>query len=61
MIGRDAHQRAFAREDYCARELDVDVGQVLDGDRIMNGWVWSEAADGRGSGWVPLRVLREGP
>ncbi|WP_313217409.1 SH3 domain-containing protein [Stenotrophomonas sp.] len=60
VIGRDTQQQAFAREDYCARELDVHVGQVLDGGRIMNGWVWSETTDGRGSGWVPLRVLREG-
>lgn len=26
VIGRDTQQQAFAREDYCARELDVDVG-----------------------------------
>lgn len=48
---------AFATEDYCARELDVDPGQLLRGQRTLNGWAWCvpEAGD---PGWVPLEKLR---
>lgn len=35
VIGRDAQGDAFAKEDYCARELDVDPDQVLVGGRVL--------------------------
>jgi hypothetical protein len=33
---------ARAREDYTARELNVREGELLLGERILNGWVWCE-------------------
>jgi len=59
VIGRDAQGDAFAKEDYCARELDVDPDQVLLGGRVLNGWAWCAPVGGGAEGWVPLRVLRE--
>lgn len=51
--------RGKALEDYIARELDVDEGDLLIGSKILNGWVWcSRVSDGQ-SGWVPLAVLQE--
>ncbi|WP_225422607.1 SH3 domain-containing protein [Pseudomonas huaxiensis] len=47
--------QGVAREDYTARELDVEVGERLLGGRQLNGWVWC-GRDGE-SGWVPLRIL----
>lgn len=57
VIGRDAQGGAFATEDYCARELDVDPGQILRGLRILNGWAWCVPENGE-PGWVPLEKLR---
>lgn len=48
--------QGVAREDYTARELDVEVGQRLLGGRQLNGWVWC-VRDSE-SGWVPLRTLQ---
>ena len=48
-----------AREDYTARELNVQQGDVLLGSRTLNGWVWCEQFGGSESGWVPLACLRE--
>ncbi|WP_418648305.1 SH3 domain-containing protein [Thauera butanivorans] len=50
---------ARAREDYTARELDVRVGDVLLGSRMLNGWAWCEDPARSESGWVPLANLQE--
>ncbi|WMJ69657.1 ligand-binding protein SH3 [Stenotrophomonas sp. 24(2023)] len=58
VIGRTAQGDAFAAEDYCARELDVDVGQRLRGERTLNGWAWCVPVEGGTAGWVPLEKVR---
>ncbi|CAM0119273.1 hypothetical protein [Stenotrophomonas thermophila] len=57
VIGRNAQGDAYATEDYCARELDVDPGQLLRGMRTLNGWAWCVPENGE-PGWVPLEKLR---
>ena len=52
---------ARAREDYTARELDVQKGELVIGTRVLNGWVWCEKSDRSESGWVPLENLQEAP
>lgn len=54
-----ADNTARAREDYTARELNVREGEILLGERILNGWVWCEKSSGSESGWVPHRNLQE--
>ena len=49
---------ARAREDYTARELDVQKGDRLLGSRVLNGWVWCDASADSESGWVPLDKLQ---
>lgn len=58
VIERLADGTGRALEDYTARELDVDIGDILIGTRILNGWVWCEHASREEAGWVPLRNLR---
>jgi hypothetical protein len=50
-----------ALDDYTARELDVQEGEVLIGARALNGWLWCEKTSGSASGWVPLENLKEIP
>ncbi len=59
IIERVEGDAARAREDYTARELNVQQGDVLLGSRTLNGWVWCEQFGGSESGWVPLACLRE--
>lgn len=47
----------IAKEDYSAKELDVDVGEIIWGTRELNGWVW--CASQKEEGWVPLSKVRE--
>ncbi|WP_165666202.1 ligand-binding protein SH3 [Metapseudomonas otitidis] len=53
----DGIQHGRAREDYTARELDVECGDMLQGGRQLNGWVWCEHLPSLRTGWVPLSVL----
>lgn len=60
LIARQPDGTGRALADYCARELDVDPGEVLRGSRTLNGWLWCHRA-GQGpdaSGWVPLMHLQ---
>lgn len=50
---------ARAREDYTARELNAQKGELLLVSRTMNGWAWCKSIDGSESGWVPLASLQE--
>ena len=50
---------AVAREPYSARELDVDVGDVLEAARTLNGWAWCVRLGDSASGWVPLNNVQE--
>ncbi|KRG65673.1 hypothetical protein ABB26_03185 [Stenotrophomonas humi] len=50
---------ARALEDYTARELNVQEGDLLLGMKTLNGWVWCENSTTSESGWVPLANLSE--
>lgn len=51
--------RAYAREDYTARELDVQKGERLTGLKELNGWVWCVRDGSPDTGWVPRENLTE--
>lgn len=53
----DAHS-GIALADYSAQELDVDIGDELLGQRMLNGWVWCAHATRDEAGWVPLQCLQ---
>lgn len=53
-----ADNTARALEAYTARELNVLEGELLLGERILNGWVWCKKSVGAESGWVPLENLQ---
>lgn len=46
-----------ALEDYTAKEMDVDEGDVLTGARVLNGWVWCQNHASKEEGWVPMENL----
>ncbi|MCE8024527.1 hypothetical protein [Billgrantia aerodenitrificans] len=48
-----------ALDDYTARELNVEQGELLVGKRELNGWLWCEKADDTEPGWVPLENLKK--
>lgn len=47
------------REDFTNRELDVAEGEVLHGERCLNGWLWATRPADAATGWVPLDNLRQ--
>lgn len=56
----DRHADGFGTmlEDFTNRELDVVEGEVLYGERQLNGWLWATRVSDGASGWVPLDNIR---
>ncbi len=46
-----------ALENYCAKEMDVNDGEILIGAKILNGWVWCQNPSSKEEGWVPVENL----
>lgn len=46
-----------ALEDYSAKEMDVDKGEILIGVKELNGWVWCQNSSSKEEGWVPVENL----
>jgi len=54
----DNKKEALAIEDYSANELSVEKGQVLIGEKILNGWIWCRIENENIKGWVPINNVQ---
>lgn len=50
-------ESAIAITDYTAMEMTVVVGDIVESDHELNGWLWCTRKSDRQSGWVPRSVL----
>lgn len=49
-------------EDYDATELPLEPGEIILGEKELNGWVWGvKARDSSKRGWAPLNCLEKVP
>lgn len=46
-----------ALQDYSAQEMDVDEGDLVQGEKVLNGWCWCQRPQDGALGWVPLSHL----
>lgn len=44
-------------ENYTAKEMDVDEGEILIGERELNGWIWCKKDSSGEEGWIPSENL----
>ena len=51
----DNTQEAVVTEDYSAYELSVEEGDIVFGDKILNGWLWCRKEYSEQNGWIPVR------
>lgn len=51
-------KNGVALEDYSANELNVAIGDILLGEKNLNGWVWCLQPHKGIMGWVPLENLQ---
>jgi hypothetical protein len=47
-------------EDYSAKELNVREGDILEGIKELNGWMWSENKKTHEMGWIPVKNIKLG-
>ncbi|MDU1903479.1 MAG: SH3 domain-containing protein [Dysgonomonas sp.] len=50
--------KASVKEDYTAIELNIEVGEIVTGHRILNGWLWCTKVSDNETGWLPLECLK---
>ena len=48
-----------ALENYSAKELNVEVGTIVEGIKEMNGWLWSKNQSTNEIGWIPMENLKK--
>ncbi len=46
-----------AKNDYTAKELDIDKGDEFQAISFLNGWVWCRRLSDNDTGWVPMNIL----
>lgn len=51
-------ETGMASTDYTAREMTVEVGDMVMADRELNGWRWCVRESDGESGWVPEMCLK---
>ena len=54
---KEGTNKAVARQDYSAKELDTCVGDVLTLHYELNYWGWVEKSDGS-CGWIPMKSTK---
>ncbi|CCQ95905.1 Variant SH3 domain-containing protein [[Clostridium] ultunense Esp] len=45
-------------EDYTAKELNVKIGEVVEGTEELNGWLWCIKIIDKDEGWLPKEKLK---
>lgn len=52
-------QIGIIKEDYSAIEFNLEVGEILLSDRVLNGWIWGcKEGNLNVKAWAPLNHLK---
>ncbi|HHR3734686.1 TPA: SH3 domain-containing protein [Salmonella enterica] len=55
----DKPGHGVAKDDYTAKELDVNEGDKFQSIKYLNGWLWCRRLSDNEIGWVPTGILKE--
>ena len=56
---RKIGEYGIVKEDYTAKELNVEEGEQVEGKTELNGWIWCRRNKNCEEGWIPKSNLRE--
>ena len=49
-----------SKEDYSAKEFNLNVGEIIVSNRELNGWIWGyKESNSSELGWAPLNYLEQ--
>jgi len=52
-------QKGIVKENYSAKELNINVGEKVIKIKELNGWGWVKRELNNEEGWLPLEILKE--
>ena len=59
IINRIEKQKAIVKENYSAKELNINVGEKVKIIKELNGWGWVKRELNNEEGWFPMEILKE--
>ena len=53
------NQKCIVKENYSAKELNVNEGEKVMKIKELDGWIWVKRELNTDEGWLPLEILKE--
>ena len=53
------NQKCIVKENYSAKELNVNEGEKVMKIKELDGWIWVKRELNNDEGWLPLEILKE--
>lgn len=55
---KQENNNTIATDDYSAHELSVSPGEIVEGLKELNGWLWCRNQNTHELGWLPLNAIK---
>ncbi|MEN7549859.1 SH3 domain-containing protein [Rapidithrix thailandica] len=52
-------QQGIILEDYSAKELNINKGELITKLKSINGWTWVRKTDDNDEGWIPNEIIEK--
>jgi len=59
IINRIENQKGIVKENYSAKELNINKGEKVIKIKELNGWGWVIRELNNEEGWLPMEILKE--
>ncbi len=56
-ISIESAEQGVILQDYTAKELNIAEGELVDGTKELNGWIWCMKVSDGEEGWLPKENL----
>ncbi len=53
------NNQGVIKEEYSAKEMNMNKGEKVIGLKELNGWFWVKRKSDNNEGWLPLEILKE--
>lgn len=59
IINRIENNKGLIKENYSAKEININGGERVIGLKELNGWIWAKKKIDDNEGWLPNEILKE--
>jgi len=59
IINKIENNKGLIKENYSAKEININGGERVIGLKELNGWIWVKKKIDDNEGWLPNEILKE--